>query len=161
MRNVRAKAIRAWLDLVGADIPILEVAWELQDGTCQIRKSGHFLNDGDGRSSKTPLEWAQENMERAGYTGRDLTELDGCDCSKMLPSEVILVLIPDPKNDKFENVKYINRLGGATLEKKNGITGQALAELKMRCRAAAAATATSAPKEEPEIPFDDDEFANM
>jgi len=73
----------------------------------------------------------------------------------------MLVLEPDPKNEKYERVKYVNHVGGSTLEKKHGLTGKALAELKMRCLAAAGATATAASKKEPEIPFDDDEFANM
>jgi hypothetical protein len=162
MRNVRAKAAKAILDCVGQDMtPILEILWELQDGTGQTRKSGHFLDDGNGSSSKTPLEWAVETVRSAGFTGNDITLLDGCDCSKLLPNEVMLVLEQDPKNDKYERVKYVNRLGGGMLEAKNSPKGQELAELKMRFKAAVAATATASTKEPEPDPFDDDEFANM
>lgn len=162
MRNVRAKAVKVILDCVGEDmLPILEINWELMDGSGAIRKSGHFLDDGDGRSAKTPMEWAFEAVRNAGYTGHDITELDGCDCAKLLPKEVTLVLEDDPKNPKYERVKYVNRIGGGDLVAKHAPRGDVLADLKLRFKQAAKAAREESVKE-PDPPdddeFDDDDF---
>ena len=166
MRECRAKAVKAMLDCVGDDaLPILKIKWELQDGSGALRESGHFLNDGNGKSDKTPMDWAWETVHNAGYSGHDITELDGCDCSKVLPTIVMLVLEDDPRNPKYERVKYVNRLGSSDLVAKNAPKGRVLDELKRNFKAAALrakAEQKSSGKTEPDPPdddeFDDDEF---
>jgi hypothetical protein len=157
MRNVKAKAVKAIIDLIGQnETPAVVVMFELQDGTGDNRRWTGWLTD-------AALERTIESLRHMGFTGNDVTTLDGCDCAKLLPSEVNLVLEDEvsPKDGKtYETIKWVNARGG-TVEAKNSPKGQALAELKMRFKAAAAATATIAPKKPDPEPFDDDEFENM
>ncbi|HJX10116.1 MAG: hypothetical protein A2Z03_08860 [Chloroflexi bacterium RBG_16_56_8] len=157
MRNVRAKAVKSVIDLIGQnETPAVVIMFELQDGTGDNRRWTGWLTD-------AALERTIESLRHIGFTGNDVTTLDGCDCTKLLPSEVNLVLddeVSKKDGKTYETIKWVNARGG-TVEAKNSPKGQALAELKMRFKAAAAATAAAAQKEEPEIPFDDDEFANM
>jgi len=162
MRNVIAKAVKSIIDLIGQnETPAVVVMFELQDGTGDNRRWTGWLTD-------AALERTIESLRHMGFTGNDVTTLDGCDCAKLLPSEVNLVLddeVSQKDGKTYETIKWVNARGG-TVEARNSPKGNKLAEIKMRFKAAAAATATRVPDPDPnngaEIDeFDEDEFANM
>jgi hypothetical protein len=152
-RTVKGRAIACVLELCGSnETPAIKIQWRLDDGG--RRTSTHWCTD-EG------MPWTLKSLQAAGFIGDDLTVLDGtteAQLLRLLPEECELVIIDGESaaNGKvYEEVQYVNKLGGSVLTAKHGMDCNAKLVVQDRFRRAmqAAKTPTVAKNTESE-PWD-------
>lgn len=155
MRKVRAHAIKAVIDCIGENqTPAIVIQFECEDNKT-LRKTC-WITDAS-------VEYTMNDLRTCGFAGNDPFVLDGGDCLELLPNTVMLVVEPNEKNEKYEDVKFINAIG-AGLAVKNAPTGKAKDDIRKLFKAAALKNAApSKPELDPrdyndEEEFDDDDF---
>lgn len=148
LRKVRAHAIKAVIDCIGENqTPAIVVQFECEDNKT-LRKTC-WITDAS-------VEYTMNDLRTCGFVGNDPFVLDGGDCLKLLPTEVMLVVEPNEKNEKYEDIKFINAIG-AGLAVKNAPTGKTKDDIRKLFKTAALKNAAPS-KPEPEPEFDDDDF---
>lgn len=146
LRKVRAHAIKAVIDCIGENqTPAIVVRFECKDNKT-LRKTC-WLTD-------AAVEYTLRDLRTCGFVGNDPFVLDGGDCLKLLPTEVMLVVEPNERNEKYEDIKFINAIG-SELATRSAPTGKTLSDIRARFKAAALKDPVQT-KPEPE--FDDDDF---
>jgi hypothetical protein len=162
-RVVTAKANAAILEQVGQNrTPAIVIQWKLA-GEGHMRRSTHWLTEAS-------VEFTVKTLRAAGFSGSDLSQLveaKGDVCARLLPDEVELVLQDEPGSDgkTYEQVKFVNALGGAVLQAKHGMTPGVRMEVNALFKSALAAQGgpkqQSKPDPDPNNGTETNEFDNI